>query len=825
MRTLITISTVLCLTHTVSAVEIQSLSLESNQGKKTIILAGRDASRQLIVTGKSGSGELLDLTDKVKYQANPNDIVQITDTGFVTPLMEGKVTILAQATNGPSASVSIHVKNIAKDVPVNFPNQIVPIFTRYGCNAGGCHGKADGQNGFKLSLLGFEPTEDYEYIVKEARGRRILPSAPAHSLLLTKATGRAAHGGGKRLEVDSPYYRLLKRWIAQGSPYGQSNDPTVTKIEVIPHERIMQRNSQQQLAVLAHMSDGSVRDVTRLTQFEANETEMAKTSDTGLVTTQNLPGSVAVMARFQSHVDVFRATIPLGVEVINLPKANNFIDELVFKQLKKLGLPPSQLASDSDFLRRVTIDICGRLPTLDETKQFLTETDEKKYEKLIDRLLASKDYADYFANKWSAILRNRRKSEKDDPKPTAAFHQWIREKLHANKPFDEIVRGLLTASGEEIKNPPVIWYREVREANDQIEDIAQLFLGQRIQCARCHHHPFEKWSQQDYYGMAAFFSRLEIKDPPPPKKKKRKKGEPAPKKPPFTVNHKVGRAQAINPKTKSAVQPTGLGSSPLKLADKEDPRNELVKWMIEKQNPFFAKTLVNRYWKHFFGRGLVDPEDDMRVTNPSTNPELLNALAESFTKSNYNLKALVKTICMSNVYRLSSQPNEHNVNDRQSFSRFLPRRLNAEVLLDSIDDLTLAKTSFKGLPKDTRAIQLPDNQFSSYFLSVFGRPDSASACECERSTDATLAQTLHLLNSPDILKKVTGPRASNFAKDKKRNHEEKVREIYLLAFSRQPSQSELELVFNHIQQRGNVQEAYQDLLWVLINTKEFLFNH
>jgi hypothetical protein len=790
----------------------------------SFLIAGRDACQQLMVTGSYAGGLVRDLTRQVNYEAMPAGIVHIDATGMVTPRQEGEAIITAKLANGgPTATAKVRVTNLVQDIPVNFTNQIVPVFTKFGCNAGGCHGKASGQNGFKLSLLGFEPAEDYESLVKEARGRRLFPAAPEHSLLLLKAVGGMPHGGGKRIDKNSPFYRVMLRWVEQGSPFGRPSDPVVQRIELLPKERLMDRGSEQQLVVAAHLSDGSTMDVTRMTQFESNHPDMAEVSMTGLVGIQQLPGSVAIMARFQSHVDVFRVTVPLGAPVEKLPPAKNFVDELVFKQLKKLGLPPSDLCDDATFIRRATLDIAGRLPKKEEIQEFVADKDDARHGKLIERLLASDGYADYFANKWSAILRNRRKAPTDDPKPTAAFHAWIRQSLRENKPYDRFVREVLTASGEEMANPPVLWYREVKEPTAQVEDTAQLFLGQRIGCARCHHHPFEKWSQQDYWGLAAFFSRLDVKEPPAAKAKG-KKGAPEVAKVPFSVAHKSGVAQVVDPKTHDTIRPTALGGQQVAIDNADDPRPKLVDWMAAKDNPFFAKALVNRYWKHFFGRGLVDPEDDMRVTNPATNPELLDALAKHFIDSNYDLTRLIHTICASHVYRFSALPNQHNADDRQNFSRYIPKRLHAEVLLDAIDDVTLAKSAFKGFPAGTRAVQLPDNQVESYFLSVFGRPDSASACECERSSDATLAQCLHMFNSTELLAKVKGPRLAQLVKDN-RPHEEGLRELYIAALARAPSKEEMAALSAHVDKKKDVQTAYEDILWALLNTKEFLFNH
>ena len=789
---------------------LQTLQLDSLRSDGGCLLAGRDATAQLLVTGKFSTGQSRDLTREVNYTAKPEGIVAVDDSGYVTPLAEGTATIIASTQAGLHEELPVTVRNLVEDLPVNFPNQVVPVFTKYGCNGGGCHGKSGGQNGFRLSLLGFVPNEDYTYLVKEARGRRLFPAAPDRSLLLQKAAGVVPHGGGARIEVDSLPYQILRRWIEQGMPYGAADDPQLERIEVLPRQRLMPREGHQQLVVLAHYSDGTTRDVTRMTQFESNDPDLAEVSESGLVSTTTGTGSVAVMTRFQSHVDVFRATVPLGLKVDQLPPTNGFIDQLVFDKLRRLGLPASEVCDDSTFIRRVTIDIAGRLPTKEETIEFLRSSDSKKREQLVDRLLDTADYADLFANKWSSILRNRR-SDKNVRITTYGFHDWIRESLLENKPYDVFVSEILAASGQIRRNPAVAWYHEVRDSSSQVEDTAQLFLGLRIQCARCHHHPFEKWSQEDYYGMAAFFSRVG-------RKKSDLRGK-------DHIYHSPGAASAKNPATGKNVLPTPLGAEPIQMDAHTDPRMMLTEWLSAPENPFFAKALVNRYWKHFFGRGLVDPEDDMRVTNPATNPQLLDALAQSFVDSGFDLKTLVRRICTSQVYGLSAIPNDFNQDDKQNFSRFYPRRLNAEVLLDSIDRLTSSPSRFQGMPVGTRAVQLPDNAFDSYFLTVFGRPNSASACECERSSDVNLAQCLHLLNSEEVQKKLGGARAQQLAKDN-RDMKSRIRDLYLVAFSREPTEEEEGVALTYISQRSDqAQNAFEDVLWALINTKEFVFNH
>jgi len=707
--------------------------------------------------------------------------------------------------------------------PLNFANDIVPILTKGGCNSGGCHGKAGGQNGFKLSLLGFEPQEDYEHIVKEARGRRVFPGSPQQSLLLTKGTAQLPHGGGKKLDPNSEDYADLVRWIREGMPYGKDSDPKMASIRVEPPMLTMPLKGTQQLKVTAHYTDGSTRDVTKRALYEANEKAMAETSETGLVTLFDLPGDVAVMVRYQGKVSTFRATVPLGAPVATLPPVSNFVDDLVFAKLKTIGIPPSEIADDGTFIRRVTLDIVGRLPTAPEMKDFMASKDAKKRTTLVDRLLDSPDYAEFFANKWSSLLRNQR-TQPVYARGTYLFWQWIRDSIADNKPYDRFVREVVAAAGDIDHSPAVAWYRQVKEQKQQMEDVAQLFLGTRMQCAQCHHHPFEKWSQQDYYGFAAFFANVA-----------RKPGA-------FTgeemIYNKRGTAQTVNIRTKQPVMPTSLGGSALKLKPEQDPRHSLAEWMSAKDNPFFAHTLVNRYWKHFFNRGLVEPEDDMRETNPPVNPELLSALATDFMKSGYDMKKLIRTITTSTTYQLSAVPNAHNAKDRQNFSRYYPKRLNAEVLYDAVNTLLDVESNFAGQAPGTRAVALPDNSYnqSTYFLSVFGRPDSSSACECERTQEASLAQSLHLLNAADIQTQLArgNGRADMLTKDT-RPDDDKITDLYHIALSRDPNANEVKFARSHLEKKTNgktgdvafkgKKEAFEDILWALLNTKEFLFNH
>ncbi|MCA8997115.1 MAG: DUF1553 domain-containing protein [Planctomycetaceae bacterium] len=709
---------------------------------------------------------------------------------------------------------------------VSFVNDVVPVLTKAGCNQGACHAKAGGgQNGFQLSILGFEAADDYASIVKQGRGRRVSVAAPEQSLILKKAAGVLPHGGGARLGVDSPGYTILKDWITQGAREQCTGELEFVGLEVRPDKAVIETGGHQQLTVLAKYADGSERDVTPFALFESNSAAMAEVTEEGLVTILDLPGKVSVMVRYQGKAAVFAAAVPMGAPVEQIPSPNNFIDELVFANLKQLGIPPSPVCDDSTFLRRATLDIAGRLPTREETVAFLEDGSEDKRDQAIDRLLRSPGYADYFANKWTSLLKNRR-DEQSDITSNFAFHAWIRDSLLANVSYDQLVRELLAATGTVVGNPPVAWYKRVKDPKDQLEDVAQLFLGVRLQCAQCHHHPFEKWSQDDYYSLAAFFSQIGRKPTATPNED--------------LIFHKRGIATAKNVKTGIDLKPRALGDDVGDIPPDEDPRLRLANWMSSPENPFFAKALVNRYWKHFFKQGLIEPEDDIRDTNPPSNPELLAALEKHFVESGYDLKELVRVITQSNAYQLSASPNDYNIADQQNFSRFYPRRMQAEVLLDSINDLTEATTTFANLPAGTRAIALPDNSYNkaSEFLKVFGRPEGASVCECERAQSSSLAQSLHLINSNEVKGKLAfgNGRAQRLAKSDAAV-EERIRELYLVAFSREPRSEELEAATAYLNEpvlnaegqpmdpNKATQQNWQDLVWALMNSKEFLFNH
>jgi hypothetical protein len=698
--------------------------------------------------------------------------------------------------------------------PFHFTNDIIPILTRYGCNSGGCHGKASGQNGFKLSLFGFDPAFDYSAVVMEARGRRVFPAAPERSLLLTKPTAQVPHGGGRRIKLDSEAYQTLRRWIVQGMPVGDESAPKLQSLALIPTERVLGRHAKQQVKVQARYTNGSMRDVTRHAQFQSNETAVAAVDEDGLVRTLDLAGEATIMARYMGQVATFRVTVPLEHPPTHYPNflTANYVDELARAKWKKLGLVPSDLCTDGEFIRRLFLDLCGRLPTTDEARAFVADKHPYKRARLIDRCLQDKDYAAYFALRWGTILRNAAKQGGSEP-AAYAFQDWLRSMIARNRPYDEFVRGILTATGEWQDAPTINWLWQMRDdpLHQPTADTAQVFLGLRLQCARCHHHPYERWGQDDYYGLAGFFARLGRKD----------FGE----EPAFFSERQV-TVDEKHPLTGLPLEPKLLGGPVLQIPASEDPRQKLIEWMTRPDNPFFARALCNRMWDHLFGRGLVDPVDDMRATNPPSNPELLDALARDFVAHKFDVQHLLRTICISRTYQLSSTPNDNNRSDRQNHARYYAKRLIAEVLLDAVDQVCGTKTEFNKMPRQARAIDLPHEGFDSYFLDVFDRPPRSSACECARGCGASLSQVLHLANSQEVDDKIAAD-TGRVAKlvTAKTPPEKAIDELYLAALTRSPTSAEKTRALRYVAAKTDPRRGLEDVLWVLLNSREFLFNH
>jgi len=707
---------------------------------------------------------------------------------------------------------------------VAFATDVVPILTKLGCNSGGCHGKSTGQNGFKLSLLGFVPSYDHESMVKEARGRRVFAGDPDSSLLLQKAIGRVPHGGGRRLGTDSPDYQVLADWIRQGAAPPRSDDPILVKLTMTPSRRVLAVNTTEQLKLEALFSNGVRRDVTRQALYLSNEPEIGAVDAAGHVTIGEQGGLFAVLARFGGQMAVFQGTVPFGesTEPEKLPEDASPVDRLLADGWARLGVQPSVEVDDSTLIRRLCLDICGTLPTVEEVRAFQADQRPGRRERLINRLLDRPEYAAFFAMKWADILRNRGKgysTSKQRP-GTALFAGWIRDSLATNKPYDQFVAEILTATGSQRENPPTVWYRQVRTSVDYVESVAQAFLGVRIQCAQCHHHPFERWSQADYYGLAAVFSRVG-----------RRGGFADAEVPTNERIYVRSQGEVRHPRTGRVVAPRPLGGPDLSLSPFDDPRQRFARWLSRPDNPFFARTMVNRMWGHFLGRGLVHPIDDARSSNPPSNPELLNWLTSDFVASGYDLRQLIIRIAGSRAYRLSSQPNKSNRLDTQSYARFYPRRLKAEVLLDAFSQVLDVPTVFPGdrggkFPAGTRAIELPDENVSVHFLDVFGRPDRRSACECERTDDPALAQALELVSSKEIQRKLSEKTgyALRLGANKK-SHSENIAELFVRVFSRRPLEKEAAAALEYLESESDRKAAYQSLLWALLATNEFLFIH
>lgn len=624
----------------------------------TVRLEDALARRQLLVS-LAGA----DITHACHYESSDQHVARVDQRGFIRPAGPGQCEITvryrAQDTVGNAiaserrAALRVEVPAFDSGRPVDFANELVPLLTRFGCNAGGCHGKATGQNGFKLSLFGFDPKFDYDAIALASHGRRIFPAAAAQSLLLRKATATVPHGGGRRIEPDSEAYQLIARWISQGAPRPAPDAPHLARLVVTPGERVMGQGAKQQLAVTADFSDGSQRDVTRQAQYASNFDLVATVDDRGLVQCGSRTGEAAIMVRYMGEVAVFQTLVPrssatgtgespstlrAAETAVNASVAergfepHGYIDELSAAKWKKLGIRPSPPADDGQFLRRVTIDLCGRLPTIDETRSFLADSSPDKRTRLVDRLLDSADYAAYFALRWGTILRNSGRAGGNG----VAFHNWLRDQIARNRPYDEFVRAIVAVSGEPAEAPPVNRYWQMRDnlVHTATSDTAQVFLGIRLQCAQCDHHPYEKWSQDDYYGLAGFFMRLATKGSAQP----------------FILYSAsdVKRAER-DPRDGRLPEPRLLGGEAVKVSAEVDPRQTLVDWMVRPGNPLFAKAFVNRLWGHLFGRGLVDPIDDMRLTNPPSNPELLDALARDFVDHKYDVKHILRTIVNSGV--------------------------------------------------------------------------------------------------------------------------------------------------------------------------------
>ncbi|MBN9517005.1 DUF1549 domain-containing protein [bacterium] len=694
----------------------------------------------------------------------------------------------------------------AADGPAfHFENDILPVLGRYGCSASGCHGKSDGQGGFKLSVLGSDPDADFAALTKEARGRRLMTSSPDESLLLRKGSGRTAHGGGTKLPYDSDDYRTLRTWVAAGMPFGPADAPRVVALRVEPAERVMGPRAEQPLKVIARYSDGGEKDVTRHARYQSNREAVAAVGADGRVTTLDVPGEAAVMAGYLGEVAVFRALVPRpGPAVVaDLPRFNA-IDELVDRRLAKLNVIASPVCDDAEYLRRVTLDLTGTLPTPAAARRFLADPAPDKRAKLVQELLATPEFADLWALRWADLLRVDRQAL--GPERARTYYGWVRRSVAENVPFDHFARELLTAEGPLNEVGPANFYQVVTKPGEMASNLAQVFLGVRIGCAECHHHPFDRWTQADYAGMVGFFTPVNAR------------------------GNAVSAGTAVtlkHPRTGQPVFAHALGAVPPIADPAGDRRAVLADWMTRPDNPYFARNLSNRVWAWLLGVGIVEPVDDVRATNPPSNPELLGALARFTVESRYDVRKLIAFITASRVYQSASRPNPTNERDERNFSRALLKRPEAEVLLDMVSQATGVGEKFQGSPGVTRAVQLWDSKARHDFLKRFGRPNRVTACECERTREPSVAQVLTLLNSPDIQAKLSHEAGTVVRLVRTQPDDAKLtEELYLTFFARFPTADETAVATAHLRRHAvDRRRAAEDLAWALLNSTEFLFNH
>lgn len=792
-----------------------SLTYLTDNGNVTGVteLKTHDGVRLAFTSGK--------LKKLITLDGVPNAAVMTADGKNIFAAMDsGEVIRLDEK----AAVTKLTVPNPSPATPnpkaLSFTQDILPILSKAGCNLGACHAKASGQAGFKLSIFAFDPHGDYMEMVKDSRGRRVFPALPEDSLLLQKAVVRVQHEGGQRFEPDSASAKTIADWIRQGMPYETPGQPALTGIDVAPEEKTYRKNEAGSLKVTANYSDGTKRDVTGLTDYISSEKSIAAVDEEGHMQTTSESGETVIVARYMGMVAISRVAVP--ADTIFPPEryakltVRNEIDKLVYARLQKLGHLPSDTCTDAEFLRRSTLDAIGMLPTVEEARAFLANKDPKKFELWIDALLQRPEWADHWAIKWGDLIRPN--PSRVGVKPVYLLDQWIRQSFRENKPWDQFVRELLTAQGNTHKDGPVAIWRDKREPIDAATFVGQIFLGVRLECAKCHHHPTEKWDMTDYYQMAAFFTQM----------KRKGQGISAPiSGEPEQWWFAPGAASIEHPVTKAALKPRPPADKEIAIADTQDPRAVLVDWMTNPKTPYFAHAIVNRVWSSFMGRGIVDPVDDFRASNPPTNGPLLVWLAQDFVKHGYDMKHLMRTIMLSQIYRLSSLPNETNIADLKNYSRSYRRRLPAESLLDAVCEVTEVHENFSGMPPDALAKQTWNHKLESQFMDAFGRPNASSECPCERDAKPSVVQALHLMNSTKLQEMLISSkgRAVRLAKSTL-THAQIMEELYLACYSRLPTPEEAAIAGKALDVgAANRQAAIEDVLWSLLNSAEFVFNH
>jgi hypothetical protein len=775
----------------------------------TEVHLGTKQDRQsIVVQATYADGATRDVTKDASFSLGNKALARL-EKDTLYPATDGK-TELQVKFSGKSLVVPVTVESAKVERPISFRLDVIPALTKSGCNSGACHGSSRGKDGFRMSLFGYDPDGDYQRITREQIGRRVNLAIPEESLLIEKGLGAVPHTGGERFKKGDEIYNTLMRWLQAGAPKDETNVAKVTGIDIMPKAAVLEgQGASQKFMVRAKYSDGTDRDVTSLAVFISNNEPAAKVLDGGLVTAGQR-GESFVMARFD--------TFSVGSQVIVVPKnapykfpddvaEYNYVDTLVHAKLKKLRITPSGLCDDATFIRRLYLDITGTLPTAQEVTAFVEEPSAGKRDQLIDELLDRKEFAELWVMKWAELLQIRSRQDQFSYKAALSYYNWLQDKMLNNVPIDKIVQDLITASGSTFKNPAANYYQVQTDTLKTAENTAQVFMGMRVQCAQCHNHPFDRWTMNDYYSFAAFFPQVG-----------RKQGED----PRETIIFDKGDGDVKHPVGNKTMKPKFLGGDVPEI-NGHSRREVLAKWIASPDNPYFAKNLANIVWAHFMGKGIIDPVDDVRISNPPSNPELLDALAGKFTEYGYNFKRFVKDICSSRTYQLSTRANESNALDDRNFAKASIRRMRAEVLFDCISQVTDTKNKFQGLPRGARAVQIADGNVTSYFLTTFGRATRESVCSCEVKTEPNLSQALHLLNGSTTNEKIKeGGVIKALLKDKA--PPQIVDDLYLRCLGRKPGPQELEKV-NGFMKDGKPEDVLNDLFWSLLNSKEFIFNH
>ncbi len=793
------------------------------------VLTGPRASQRLIVLAESDGKIVGDLTSKAEFASSNDAVASVDQGGLVRPVADGEAVITASY-EGQQATARVKVTKSKEPFTWSFRNHVIPMMTKIGCNSGACHGALAGKGGFKLSLRGYAPATDHFVMTRQALGRRVDTTEPSRSLVLLKPTTTISHGGGQKLEVSSPDFQVLADWIASGAPGPQEKDPRIQRLEVFPPHAILKPKDSLQVLVRAWYSDGHAEDVTRWVKYSSTEDLVAAVDQDGKVRVAGY-GEAAITVWYSNLVAICRIASPLpnklDPKVFAEAARRNFVDEFVLKKLEALRIPPSSVCSDNEFIRRAFLDATGTLPKPEEVQKFLADTSPDKRGKLIDHLLERPEFVDYWTYKWSDLLLvSTRKLPQD---AVWAFYQYIRQSVADNKPWDRFAREILTASGNTLQNGAANYFVLHKDISDLTEATSVTFLGMSITCCRCHNHPLEKWTQDQYWSMANLFSRVALKNGD-------RAGEVSVQSQHF--------GDVLHLRRGIAMPPAPLDGKPLPLDSPVDRRQYFADWLTAPANPYFARAIINRVWRNFLGRGLVEAEDDLRQTNPPTNEELLDALVKDFIAHKYDVKHLMRTIMNSSTYQRSSKPLPENADDDRFYSHYLIRRLPAEVVLDAYSQVTGVPTpftqvqagttsnvaAFNGAPPGTRALQLPDTLVVSRFLDAFGRPLRAQPCACERQQDSSVSQALHLNNGQTLNDKLRdqNSRVQKWLQEKV-SDEEAVRRLFLLALSREPTATEVQkfkaLMAEAAQDKATTRrEVLEDLFWAVLSGREFLFN-